>query len=415
MQYHRHQLANGLEILAECNPGAHAMACGFFVRAGARDETPEIGGVSHFLEHMVFKGTPNRSAEQVNRELDEMGSHSNARTGEESTIYHAAVLSDFQTPIVDLLSDIMRPSLREDDFETEKQVIIEEIRMYDDQPPYGGHERIMAEFFGDHPLGQSVLGTPDTVGGLTPDQMNRYFRQRYSPGNIALAAAGNVDFDRLVQDCERNCGHWENFQAVREAQPAAPRSGFVVLPKPESTQQYIIQLAEGPSSQNEDRYAARVLTTILGDDSGSRMYWEFLDSGLAEAAGMGNYEYDGAGLVMTFLCCAPDQAQENIHRARQLQEDVLKKPITQKELDLAKRKIAAHIILSSERTESRMFSIGAQWLKHQKYLMPAEIAAIYDRVTLDQVNAMVERYPLTRNMTLCVGPNAGLVSPVTPD
>ena len=410
MQFRRHQLANGLEILAECNPGAHAMACGFFVRTGSRDETQEIGGVSHFLEHMVFKGTPNRSAEQVNRELDEMGSHSNARTGEESTIYHAAVLPDFQSGIVEVLSDIMRPSLRADDFEMEKQVIIEEIKMYDDQPPYGGHERIMAEYFGDHPLGQSVLGTEQTVGDMSPERMLEYFKLRYSPGNIAFAAAGRVDFDRLVEDCEKRCGGWENFSTDRSKRPASPRSGFVSMHKPESTQQYIIQLAKGAAADDEDRFAARVLTTILGDDSGSRVYWEFLDTGLAEAAGMGNYEYDGAGLVMTFLCCDPEQAQDNIDRLAKLQRNVHQQPISLKELEQAKRKISAHIILGSERTESRMFSIGGQWLKQQPYRNPGEIAALYENVTLEQVNAAAEKYQLLENMTLCVGSNPKLVA-----
>ena len=411
MEYRQHRLDNGLEILAECNPGAHALACGFFVRTGARDETPDVGGVSHFLEHMVFKGTPNRSADQVNRELDEMGSHSNARTGEESTIYHATVLPDFQSRIVEVLSDIMRPSLREDDFETEKKVIIEEIKMYDDQPPYGGHERIMAEFYGSHPLGQSVLGTVDTVTGLTPTRMNEYFQQRYSPGNIALAAAGNVDFERLINDAEAFCGNWDSFPAQRELVPVQPRSGFVTMHKPESTQQYLIQLANGPSSQDEDRFAARVLTTILGDDSGSRMYWEFLDSGLAEAAGMGNYEYDGAGLIMTFVCCAPEQAQENLERMKKLQGRAIVERVTQKELEQAKRKISSHIVLSSERTESRMFSVGAQWLKNNDYKTPGEIAAVYDAVTLEQVNAIAQKFPLVENMTLCVGPEAELFAP----
>ena len=121
MEYRQHQLDNGLTILAECNPRAYMSAFGFFVKAGSRDETPAIGGVSHFLEHMAFKGTPHRSAEQVNLELDEMGSSSNARTSEESTIYHAAVLPEFQSQIVHLMSDLMRPSLRETDFETEKK------------------------------------------------------------------------------------------------------------------------------------------------------------------------------------------------------------------------------------------------------------------------------------------------------
>ena len=124
MEYRQHQLANGLTILAECNPRAYMSAFGFFVKAGSCDETPAIGGVSHFLEHMVYKGTPNRSAEQVNLELDEMGcsSNANARTGEESTIYHAAVLPEFQPQLIQLMADMMRPSLREDDFETEKSV-----------------------------------------------------------------------------------------------------------------------------------------------------------------------------------------------------------------------------------------------------------------------------------------------------
>ena len=145
----------------------------------------------------------NRTAAQVNLELDEIGSSSNARTSEESTIYHASILPEFQTNVTELLSDIMRPSLRLEDFETEKQVIIEEIKMYDDQPPYGGYERLMAEYFGDHPLGQSVLGTVGSVAALTPQGMMKYFEQRYSPSNICFAAAGNVNFEKLVEDVQR--------------------------------------------------------------------------------------------------------------------------------------------------------------------------------------------------------------------
>ncbi len=408
MQYCRHQLDNGLEILAECNPSAYTMSCGFFVRAGARDETPEIGGVSHFLEHMVFKGTPRRTAEQVNRELDAMGSQSNARTGEESTIYHATVLPEFQSPILELLADILRPSLRDDDFETEKQVIIEEIMMYDDQPPYGGYERIMAEYFGDHPLGQSVLGTVETVGGLTSGKMREYFEHRYAPSQMALAAAGHVDFEKLVADCQRLCGDWPAREAPRDQSGARPHTGFVTMHKPESTQQYILQLAAGPDVNDPDRYPARLLATIFGDDSGSRMYWEFIDSGLAEAAGVGNQEYDGAGLIVSYLCCAPEQAQENIRQMQRLQQELIRRGVTEKELELAKSKISAHIVLASERTENRMFSVGSQWLRRHRYKTPREIADTYRGITLDQVNAVAQKYPLTQNMTLCVGPQSDL-------
>ena len=404
MEYRQHKLDNGLEILAECNPQAYTSAFGFFVRTGARDETPEVGGVSHFLEHMVFKGTPNRTAAQVNLELDEMGSSSNARTSEESTIYHAAVLPEFQTQVVDLLSDIMRPSLRAEDFETEKQVIIEEIKMYDDQPPYGGYEKIMSEYFGDHPLGQSVLGTVDTVSALSPESMMAYFEERYSPSNICFAGAGNVDFDKLVEDVERCCGSWKKFDPKRGKNKAEYRTGFASMHKPSSHQQYILQLAPGPSSEEEIRYATAVMSGIIGDDGGSRLYWEFLDSGLAESAGMGTYDYQGSGAIMTFICCAPEEAQANLERLENLQRKVRDEGITQKELDLAKRKIASHIVLASERTNSRMFSIGAQWLCEQKYKTVGEIAAIYESLTLEQVNEALQAYPLDQNMTVAVGP-----------
>ncbi len=407
MEYRQHQLDNGLTVLAECNPQAHFSAFGYFVRTGARDETAEIGGVSHFLEHMVFKGTPNRSADQVNLELDEMGSNSNARTGEESTIYHSAVLPEFQTPMVDLLCDIMRPSLREEDFETEKQVIIEEILMYADQPPYGGYERIMEEFFAGHPLQQSVLGTVETVGDLSADQMKTYFEQQYSPGNMAFAASGKVDFDRLVEDIERNCSQWKPFEVNRDLYEAKCNSGVHTIHRENSAQQYILQLARGPASDDPRRFASRVAMSILGDDGGSRMYWEFLDSGLAESAGVGPCEYLGSGAVMSYVCCSPDSAADNFERLTRLQKEI-QSGATERELEMAKRKIASQIVLGSEATEARMFSIGSQWLNGFDHKTPEEIAALYETVTLDEVNQVLTEFPLDVNTTVSIGPNTSL-------
>lgn len=404
MKYRQHQLENGLQILAECNEQSYTTAFGFFVKAGSRDETAAIGGVSHFLEHMVFKGTPNRSAADVNLELDAIGSHSNARTGEESTIYHAAVLPEYQRQVVDLLTDIMRPSLRLEDFETEKKVIIEEIMMYADQPPYGGYERIMEEFYGDHPLGNSVLGTVQSVTDLTPESMREYFQTRYSPSNMVIAGAGNIDFDALVKDVERRCGHWESYEAPREKTAANYRSGFASIHKPTSTQQYLLQMSPGASIESEERFAARVASTIMGDDAGSRYYWEFLDSGRAESAGVGSYEHQGCGSLMSVICCDPDLAQDNLQRAAKLFEIAANDGATEKELTMAKKKIASHILLASERTETRMFSIGTQWLNGQEYKGPGEIAERYQSVTLDQVNAALQRYRMENPMTVAVGP-----------
>ena len=170
-------LDNGLEIIAEINDAALSTALGFFVRTGGRDETDNISGVSHFLEHMVFKGTDRRTAVDVNRELDDLGGKSNAGTSEETTAFYAKVLPELQERAIDLFSDILRPSLRKEDFDMEKQVILEEIKMYEDQPPFLIDERSRELFWPGHPLSRSVLGTRESVGSLTPELMRDYFEQ----------------------------------------------------------------------------------------------------------------------------------------------------------------------------------------------------------------------------------------------
>ena len=307
MQFREATLSNGLEIIAECNDRAYSAALAFFVKTGSRDETADVSGVSHFLEHMAFKGTPRRTAADVNRQLDEIGSHSNAFTSEEQTVYYAAFLPEYQDRALDILADIMRPSLRQEDFDTEKQVIIEEILKYEDQPPFGAHEKCMAAYFGPHPLGNSILGTVQSVSDLTSDGMRAYFRQRYSPSNITLVATGCVDFDQLVRMAQKTSGDWSAFAAPRETRPAVGRTEFQTLVKKNATQQYAVQIAAGPCATDEDRFASRVLATIVGDDSGSRLFWELVDPGRAECAGVGPYEFQGAGVLMTFLAALPNR------------------------------------------------------------------------------------------------------------
>ena len=168
----------------------------------------------------MFKGTARRSAADINREIDEIGAHANAFTSEEQTVYYANFVPDYQDRAVDLLCDMMRPALRAEDFDMEKKVIVEEIHKYDDQPPYGAHEKCMATYFGTHPLARNVLGTVQSVTALTPDMMRDYFEQRYSPTNVKLVASGNIDFDRLVADAGRATRDWQPCPVQRDL-PAA--------------------------------------------------------------------------------------------------------------------------------------------------------------------------------------------------
>lgn len=411
MEFREHQLENGLQIVAECNAEAHSTAIGFFVQTGARDEGLADAGVSHFLEHMMFKGTPSRTADDVNREFDEMGAHYNAFTSEEHTVYYAAVLPEYQTPALELWADIIRPSLREEDFDTEKQVIIEEIRMYEDQPPFGADDKCRALHYGTHPLSHSVLGTVQSITDLSVDAMRHYFQRRYSPGNIALVGSGRIDFDALVNTAQRICGSWAPVESGRQAPPAPQSKNFLCLHKETATLEYVLQLANAPSATDHDRYAAKILATVLGDDSGSRLYWALVDTGLAEQASLGHHDYQGAGLFMTYMSCDPDQAQDNLQRIAEVYVQAEKDGITEAELSQAKSKINARVVLGSERPRGRLFTVGGNWIQRRQYLTVRDDLQAIERITREDLMDVLARYPLSVNTTLAVGPVEKLTAP----
>ncbi len=411
MKFQSTTLDNGLEIVAECDEAAYSSALGFFVKTGARDETDAVSGVSHFLEHMVFKGTPRRTADDVNREFDEMGADYNAFTSEESTVYHAAVLPEYQAQAVELLGDIMRPSLREEDFTTEKQVILEEIRMYDDQPPFGADDKCRAAFFNGHPLGRSVLGTVDTVTGLTADSMRSYFEERYSPGNITLVGAGQIDFAALVETATKVCGAWAPFKAPRALPPAKPAEVFQVLHKETATQEYVLEMADAPAATDPDRYAAKVLSVILGDDSGSRLYWKLVDPGLAENATLHYSGYHGAGAYITWLSCEPDQAADNLKAVLDVYRQAEAAGVTAGELAQAKSKIKSRIVLGSERPRGRLFVVGSHWTYRREYRSVRDDLAAVDAVSVEQIAELLRRYPLSRSTSFVVGPLSEVARP----
>lgn len=407
MAFANYKLNNGLEVVVDENPQCHLTAVGYFVKAGACDETAELSGVSHFLEHMCFKGTPQRSALEINQQLDELGANCNARTGEEQTIYHATVLPEFQTQIVELLSDMMQPSLGEEDFFTEQQVILEEIAMYRDQPPYGGHEQIMRSYFGEHPLGQPILGTEASVSALTPDAMAAYHRQRYSAGNMILSVAGRVEVAQLLSDVERLTKHWPTGVVSPRDFRSGPRVlGREFLHVAQASQQYILQLAPGPSMLDPDRYAARLAAMIFGDDTGSRLFWQLVDSGKADLATVGHYEYESTGVLMSILAMRPEDAAEVWAEFESLELEFSKKPPTEHELKLAKAKAIAGLSSGNEISENRMFDIGSQWMTYGSYLTVEEVIELYRRVSLAEVHSVLTRFPMQEKRVLIIGPDA---------
>lgn len=411
MEFRETTLDNGLEVVAECNPECQTLALGFFVRAGARDESDEIAGVSHFLEHMAFKGTSSRSAADINRQFDEIGAHYNAFTSEERTVFHAAILPEYQRPAVALLADILRPALRQEDFDTEKKVILEEIQMYLDHPPFGADDRLRALYFGTHPLGRSVLGTQQSIRQLTVEAMRAYHRARYTPQNITLVAAGRVDFAGLVATAQECCGAWESHAAPRPASRAHPHTGHLSLVKESSQQQYLLQFAAAPCDHDPDWFAARVLTLILGDNPGGRMYWTFIEPGLAQEASIVHQDYQDNGVFMSWLVCGPDQAAANLQRLHDLYLEAQTHGATADELERAKCKLASSVVLSGERSHNRLFAVGGNWITRHEYRSVADDLRMIEELTLEQVNRVLRDWPLTTCATVTIGPRADIPAP----
>ncbi len=367
MELLTHKTDTSPEIIALQDPTAFTISLGWFVKTGARDEAIELAGVSHFLEHMVFKGTARRSAEEVNRELDHLGAQSNAFTSEDSTVFYATVVPECQAQAVDVLTDLMRPALGEQEFETERQVILEEIAMYDDQPPYGAFERAMELFFGSHPLSTRVLGTAETVSELTSVQMRDYHRQRYTRDNMFLVASGKIDFQQLIDYVQETTETWPGGVVPRKLYLPSYASSDAIIEREATHQHYVIKLWPGLSNNDPDRYALRMLSSILADDTGSRLFWELIDTGRAETASLWPQLFDDCGCLLGYLCCAPEDAEENLDIMQRVFDDVIRHGVTQRELELAKNKLTASLILSDERPSNRLFALGQSWLTRRAY------------------------------------------------
>jgi predicted Zn-dependent peptidase len=405
-------LDNGLQIIGETNPAARSVAIGFFVRTGARDETAEVSGVSHFLEHMLFKGTPRRTALDVNRDFDLIGANYNAFTSEENTVYYCAVLPEYLPQAADILADILRPSLRTEDFDMEKNVILEEIGMYEDQPASLIYDHAKRVHFAEHPLGNSILGTTQSVGALKREQMQRYFDSRYVAPNITVAAAGNFDFDKLVGLIEDNCGGWNGPPARRQGIRQTNGSGATeILIKDKVTQEHVVIVSPGPPAASPLRYAASTLALAVGDGSGSRLYWSLVDPGLADSADCSFHEYDGTGSYYTAFSCEPKRTQKNLAIVQRLLQAVQQKGITEAELTQAKNKIAARVVRAGERSMGRMHDIGMTWTYLHKYRTIDDDLKAFAKVTLKSIRQLLDRFPLDRQSTVALGPLAKLKSP----
>ncbi len=406
--FRHHQFPHGLTLLAEPNDAAHTAGVGFFLRTGARDEASSLMGVSHFLEHMMFKGTPRRSADDINRLFDDIGANYNAFTSHESTVYYAQVLPEFTTQAVDLLTDMMQPRLQADDFEMEKKVILEEISMYEDKPAWRLQDSLLETHFHGHSLAHRVLGTTQTITDLTLAQLREYHQQRYRPDQMIFVAAGRIDFEQLIEQLGKLTATWSSGGATRTYDLPAFAPSQQSLCDDKLHRQYLALAMPAPHAQSSERLAMKVLADIVGDAEGSRLYWALCDPGLADEASLSYEPQDQAGLCMAFLSCDPQRVAQVTDVLQQTLHDLTlgKQPITEDEITRVKNKLATQATLAGEQPMGRMSSLGASWLYLHRYVSLEEELQQLMSVTADDIASVLERWPMTRFTQVSLGPEA---------
>jgi predicted Zn-dependent peptidase len=402
-QFKHTTLPNGLTIVGEIVPTSHSAAIGFFVKTGARDEEPSVMGVSHFLEHMMFKGTETRTAEDVDRHFDEIGAQHNAFTSAEMTAFYAHCLPEHLPRAEEVLSDIMRPSLRQEDFDAEKLVILEEIAMYRDEPFWVLYEAAMEAYYGAHRLSHRVLGTPETIQQLARDQMAAYFQNRYSADNTTVALAGRVEFDAIVERLAEHCGAWQRTDARRQydEEPHEPRTLDLELAN--VSRHYLLIVAPAPALADDRRYAASMLMHVLGDHDGSRLYWALIDTGLAEEAQAQYDGRDGTGDWLVYAACSVEDA-EHVRDIAIEQMKQLPDSLTEDDLLRARSKIATGVTLHGELPAGRMKRLGRQWTYYGEYRSLEDELARINAVSLDDLRAVAESFPLEPMVTASLRP-----------
>ena len=404
MEFKSEKLENGLIIIGEINKSAKSVAVGFFVKTGSRDETEQINGVSHFLEHMLFKGTDELSALEVNEAFDRTGAQFNAFTSEENTVYYAAVLPEYLAEVTGLWTQLMRPALRDEDFDIEKNVIKEEIAMYKDLPSFDVMDRCRTLHFDGHPCGNSVLGSEESIDNLTAEQMRDYFVKRYAPNNIVLACAGNFDWNQICSLVTNSCNTWQRQTIGRKLDHSEGSRKQERIEKTNLVREHICLMSSGVSAQDPRRFAASLLAVIIGDDVGSRFFWELVDKALAEAASMQFGAMDGTGAFCSYIRCSSENVTMVLDIVRRIFNDLAESGVGEDELTKAKNKILSALVIKNELPMGRLVDLGFNWTYLQEYRTIEDDISAIKAVNVDDIHSLIEQFRPGDFTQLSLGP-----------
>jgi predicted Zn-dependent peptidase len=401
-------LPGGLRVISESLPGVRSVAFGIWVGVGSRDEKPSLAGTSHFLEHLLFKGTPTRDALSISAAMDAVGGEMNAFTAKEYTCYYARVLDDDLALAVDLVCDMVTSSLiTSDDVESERGVILEEIAMHDDEPADVVHDSFATALFGaETPLGRPVIGSVESIESLSRTAIAGYYRRRYTPDSMVIAASGGLDHARLLRMVKKAFdGRLSGDAGPAPLRPAGrpPTAQSAVIVENRGTEQANLVLGTtGVRRDDPRRFALGVLNGALGGGMSSRLFQEIREKrGLAYSVYSYSSSHADTGLFGVYAGCAPGRADEVLNLVRAQLSLAADKGIAEEELRRSKGQMRGSLVLGLEDTGSRMSRLGKGELVYGELLSVDEVLARIDAVTLDDVRE-VARDVLTRPLSLGV-------------
>jgi len=402
------RLDNGLRVVVEVMPDVRSAACGFLVRTGSRDEEPELAGVSHFLEHMCFKGTYRRSWREINIEFDEMGSTYNAFTAKDRTFYYGWVRAGDIERQMELLADMMRSAIPPNEFDMEKNVILEEIAMSSDQIENLAYHLLHETCYRGEPMAWPVLGYERTIRELSRDRMHEYFTRRYAPDNMTFIAAGRVEAGRVVEAVRRLTAEWQPSGADRRDGRRAPRFHPASASRPVERfhQELVLMAFEAAPATDEQDEDAEALAAILGGDN-SRFYWNIVQAGIAPRATVLREDHQDCGLLVLYGLCEADRIERLADAMRREAEEVTREGVRPQELQRVKNKRRTSLAAEAEAPYYRLVQIMEDVDYYGRPMTIEERLARVDRVTVDSIAAYLRRFPITGpGVLIGVGPRA---------
>jgi len=400
-------LDNGLRVVVEEVPAVRSVAVGVWVDCGSRDEVPGTHGASHFLEHLLFKGTDTRSAEDIARSLDAVGGEFNAYTTKETTVFHVRTLDDDIGLGLDVLADItQRPAMRPDEVEAERNVVLEEINMYEDSPDELVHDIFCERFLSDHELGRPVIGTRSSITEMARDDIMGHFSRWYGADRIVVAVAGSVDVDAAVAEVERRWGAMPSAAGRRGlTAPASPgRSGIEVR---DTEQVHLVLGSPTFDRADERRYALSLLNHIFGGGMSSRLFQEIREKrGLTYSVYSYRSLFQETGYFAAYAGCAPDRVAETLE-VLNAEWDRAAEGVTDVELANAKGHLRAQMAMSQEDTASRMGRIGRALLTLGEVITVDDVVSRIDAVTRSDVDAVAAEVFRAPRTLVVLGPDDG--------